>query len=184
MFTPHLLPNNILRKIFGPHRDKKVTPLPGSIVLCDLFGGEYHSGIYVGGNKIVHLEGSGDICKVSPEEFLKRLGGLTDAKIIYISCDKNSSPISDTAIVERALNKIGSSRDYNLLFDNCHQFTYGCITGDFENPINFTWFLKNAARTHFGIEKWLVWADYDGRFDQLLKGISRHNTVRKKKSHK
>lgn len=47
---------NIVRSFQG-----KVTPLPGSVIICDLMDVVEHSGIYIGNNKIVHLSGSGRI---------------------------------------------------------------------------------------------------------------------------
>lgn len=155
------LPKVNIKKVLDIVTGKRVSPLPGSILLCDLVGGEYHSGVYVGNLKIIHLEGNGQIRQVSPEQFLKRLGGLTGAKTIFVSCDEDSSPVADFRVVKEALGKVGDSRDYNLFFDNCHQFTSGCITGDFENADNFTWMLKMTAQKYLGAEKWLVWSKYD-----------------------
>jgi hypothetical protein len=140
---------------------EKVYPVPGSVVLCDLVANEYHSGIYIGNNRIVHLEGSGEICSVSPERFLKRLGGLTGANVIFVSCDIDGDPVGDAETAERALSMVGKSREYNLFFDNCHQFTSGCITGDFDNSDNFTWMLKMTVEKYMGAEKWLLWKGYD-----------------------
>ena len=44
-----------------------VYPVMGSVVYCDLaFGHAEHSGIYIGNDQIVHLDGSGDIEIVTP----------------------------------------------------------------------------------------------------------------------
>lgn len=66
----------------------KVTPKAGSVVYCDLvFGYAEHSGIYVGGNKIVHLNKKGIIEKVSPKEFVEE----TTAMSIYVSSSRETS---------------------------------------------------------------------------------------------
>jgi len=169
---PSLIPIINIKKTINSLTGKRVTPLPGSILLCDLVGGEYHSGVYVGNHKIIHLEGNGQIRKVSPEQFLQRLAGLTGARTIYVSCDEDSSPVAEFNVVKEALGKVGNSRDYNLFFDNCHQFTSGCITGDFDNSDNFTWMLKDTARDHLGAEKWLVWGEYD-EYDCGLTSLNR-----------
>jgi hypothetical protein len=52
---------------------------------------------------------------------------------------------------------VGSSRAYNLLLDNCHQFTSGCLSGDFENPSNFMYFLKGDAEKYLKCNEWRVW---------------------------
>ncbi|HNW16697.1 MAG TPA: hypothetical protein PKM15_08340, partial [bacterium] len=54
-----------------------VYPVKGSVVYCDLaFGSAEHSGIYIGNNEIVHLDGSGNVEIVDPKEFLNRLDGF------------------------------------------------------------------------------------------------------------
>ncbi|MBV7317341.1 hypothetical protein [Shewanella sp. NIFS-20-20] len=55
---------------------------------------------------------------------------------------------------------IGNKRKYNMLLDNCHQFSAGCITGNFENSNNFLWMLKDLAEKEYVFKSWRVW-DYD-----------------------
>ncbi len=133
----------------------KVKPKQGSVVYCDLPVGE-HSGIYVGYNKIVHLNGDGRIEKVSPSQFLSRLGGLNTAMSIYVSCDGKHS-VGSSIDADFASSQIGKKRDYNLLLDNCHQFTSGCLTADFENSDNFLWMLKVTAKNEIEASNWRVW---------------------------
>ena len=131
----------------------KVTPKPGSVVYCDLaFGYAEHSGIYVGNNRIVHLNSKGKIEKVSPKEFING----TTAISIYVSSSKGSSDGSDS-VAERALRMVGREREYNVILDNCHQFSSGCLTGDFENSDNFLWMLKDTAKKQLGSNEWRVW---------------------------
>ena len=54
---------------------------------------------------------------------------------------------------------VGSTRNYQVVFDNCHQFTCGCISGDFENPCNFFWMVENEIRDKLGPLTWVEW-DY------------------------
>ena len=131
----------------------KVQPKIGSVVYCDLiFGYAEYSGIYIGGNKIVTLSRSGAIASASPSEFIS--GGT--AISIYVSC-RNKSAVGSRKVARRARRKIGRSRDYSFLTDNCHQFTAGCLSGDFNNNNNFLWFLKDEARTVLGANRWRVW---------------------------
>ena len=44
----------------------QVRPKKGSIVYCDLAFFVEHSGVYIGNNKIVHLDGSGYVEVVTP----------------------------------------------------------------------------------------------------------------------
>lgn len=134
-----------------------VKPELGSVLYCDLlFGIAVHSGIYVGNNEIVHLDGSGRIELVSPDQFLNRLNGFNIAVSIYVS-SYESEAIGNEKFAERALAMLGKKRAYNLLLDNCHQFTAGCISGDFENHVNYLWMLKNHCIKYSDCNTWRVW---------------------------
>jgi cell wall-associated NlpC family hydrolase len=100
-------------------KDKVRSLSPGTVLYCDLPIGE-HSGIYIGDNQIVHLNGDGDIESVSPKKFLDRLGGNNVFAIsIYASCNHNIyiTGVGSSFAAERAKKMIGSRRDYNFLFD-------------------------------------------------------------------
>ena len=106
----------------------KVKPVIGSVVYCDLvFGYIEHSGIYIGNGEIVALEKDGCIVSRSAREFMKG----TTALRIYVSCHDGHA-VGDPMAANRARQKLGCHRDYSVLFNNCHQFTTGCLTGDFE----------------------------------------------------
>lgn len=139
-----------------------VLPKIGSVVYCDLAIAE-HSGIYIGDNLIVHLDGSGEIQQVSPSEFLNRLGGFNQAMSIYVSCH-DTAPVGMESIANQAKKMIGKSRNYNLIFDNCHQFTAGCITGSFANANNFLWMLKDETANKLNADTWRVWERRDGKY--------------------
>jgi len=128
----------------------------GAVVYCDLHAGE-HSGIYIGDEEIVHLNGEGDIEIVSPSEFIQRLGGFNTAMSIYVSCD-GTDVVGSSTVADRARESVGGYRDYNFILDNCHQFTAGCLTGNFENSSNFLWMLKREASEVLGADAWRVWA--------------------------
>lgn len=135
----------------------KVSPIKGSVVYCELvFGYAEHSGIYIGDGEIVHLDGDGRIEIVTPEYFKGRLNGYNTAMNIYVSCNGTCAVGSDE-IAQRAKEKVGSYRNYNLIFDNCHQFTSGCITGRFENTDNFLFMLKSTAKKEIHANQWRVW---------------------------
>lgn len=134
----------------------KVTPRVGSILCCDLAMVAEHSGIYLGKNKIAHLNGSGEVEIVSSRQFLKRLGGLNPAVSIYVSCNDEGA-VGSLSAANRARSKVGGTRDYSVILDNCHQFTSGCITGNFENADNFLWMLKHSAEESLNVTTWRVW---------------------------
>lgn len=134
-----------------------VTPCPGSVVYCGLLNNNVeHSGIYVGSGRIVHLDGSGRIEAVTPEEFLCRLNGWNMAMTIYVS-SRNGHAVGDEEVGRRAVSMIGQSRKYSVILDNCHQFTAGCLTGEFDNANNFLWMLKNRSSEVLGSREWRAW---------------------------
>lgn len=138
-------------------RDKVSSPVVGSVVYCDLgMGYAEHTGIYVGRNRIVHLDGDGVIESVGPTKFMERLGGFNTAISIYVSC-RDGEPVGSRAVAKRARSMVGSRRAYNLILDNCHQFTAGCLTGKFENGCNFLTFLKTEVESVLGGDEWRVW---------------------------
>lgn len=149
--------SNLVESFVDNSFKRKVKPKVGSVVYCELaFGIGEHSGIYLGRNRIAHLDGSGLIESASSSKFLDRLGGFNSAISIYVSCHGGRS-VGNKEYAERARNYIGGKRDYNVILDNCHQFTSGCITGDFENADNFMWMLKHTTSKSLDVNNWLVW---------------------------
>ncbi|WP_429186730.1 lecithin retinol acyltransferase family protein [Aeromonas veronii] len=143
---------NMVEGIVDACRDH-VEPEIGSILYCDLaFGYMDHSGVYIGNNEIVHLSGKGNIEVVSPKQFID--GG--SACSIYVSC-KETWSVGSEEVAERAKSMIGRTRGYNFLFDNCHQFSAGCLTGDFDNSCNFLWMLKDESAKRIGSDNWRFW---------------------------
>ena len=131
----------------------KVEPEIGSVVYCDLlFGYAEHSGIYVGDGEIVALEKDGSIVARSAMGFIEG----TTAISIYVSCH-NGHAVGSRAAARRAREMIGRHRDYNVILDNCHQFTAGCLTGNFENSSNFLWMLKEKSQQILRSDEWRVW---------------------------
>lgn len=129
-----------------------VMPLPGSIVYRKYRFAE-HTGIYIGDNSIIELDGGGHIKKVSFIEFCK-------GNPIYVACDHNGYVLYDDRIHQRAQKMVGIRRSYNLLFDNCHQFVAGCILGDFENGNHFFFLVERCVKKYFKISK-LRWRILD-----------------------
>lgn len=158
LFTPAILTtatSNLAKSFTDNVIRDRVTPEIGSILYCDLLAVE-HSGIYIGDNKIAHLDGSGRIQWVYPDEFMERLNGFNTAISIYVS-SRDGLAVGSEEVATRAKQYIGKERDYNLIFDNCHQFVSGCLTGDFENADNFLLLLKSTAQKTIGADEWRVW---------------------------
>ena len=154
----HLVDNLEESNIDNCVRDK-VCPKPGSVLYIEMacsVADAAHSGIYVGEGDVVELSGEGTIQKVSVSEFLDVPLFVNTAISIYVSC-KDGHAVGSQAVARRARSMVGRCRDYNLIFDNCHQFTSGCLTGDFENSDDFLWMLKDTAKKRLGADEWRVW---------------------------
>ena len=125
----------------------------GSVVYHSMVSEQIeHSGIYVGGHNMVSLARSGKIVKESVPKFLEGASNRT----IYVSCTGESA-VGTRKVAARARKMVGKRREYNMILDNCHQFTSGCLTGDFEGAGNFLAFLKNTAADVLGADNWRIW---------------------------
>ncbi len=81
----------------------------------------------------------------------------SDCWSIYVS-SRDGRAVGSRQAAQRALEMVGRSRDYNLVLDNCHQFSSGCLTGNFENSDNFLWMLKETAKKIIGADDdWRKW---------------------------
>ena len=104
-----------------------VRPAVGSVVYCNLAVVAEHTGIYVGKNKIVHLNGNGRIEKVSAESFCERFHGKNPAFTIFCPTDVHGRALGDKMVAEYALNRVGRVVNYNPAINNCHCFTASCL---------------------------------------------------------
>jgi hypothetical protein len=143
-------------------------PRPGTPVYTELgFGTMEHSGIYMGQGRLIELNGQGGIADVTIKEFTNHI--TTFNHELWVPVNKNlDMVINFYKAYDNALDALfnNSGRNYNLLFDNCHQFTSGCITGDFENTHNFLWMLKDqVAKSEY---EDVVWKKWDWKTDPNL----------------
>lgn len=156
--TMELTKEYIKRQVHRKRARFGFNPTPGTPVFCDLAVAVEHTGIYIGRNRIVHLEGDGNIRSVSPEEFVARLDGKNPSRKIYFAANNDKS-LGNTEVAQRARNMRNGFRNYNVLLDNCHQFTCGCLSGNFENPCNFFWLVEQEIKSQNGIENF-VWQEW------------------------
>jgi hypothetical protein len=134
----------------------KVVPVVGSILHCALFGAD-HTGIYIGNGEIVELQGNGSIRATDVKGFIEG----TNAISIYVACNKQHQPLGGIEIASRAEEMLGTNRQYNIIMDNCHQFTTGCITGNFENSNNFFTFVEDVVKRQMNKGKKIEWRVWD-----------------------
>lgn len=119
----------------------------GAIIFCELLGCLEHSGIYSSHNRVIELNRHGEIEEVSINTFLSN-----QKKKIYVFTDDRGQPLSSSTAIYRAKQWLDKKRNYNVIIDNCHQFTSGCLTGDFENSDNALWMLKDTVKKVFKTE--------------------------------
>ena len=128
-------------------------PKIGSVLYCNLALAFEHTGIYVGGGKVVHLNGDGVVEKVSLKKFMNRLDGVNPSYSIFCATDSDGETIRNREVAERALEMVGHRQTYNLFLGNCHCFTQYCLTG---TKVHFGSFgkVEELMRATFGLATW------------------------------
>lgn len=120
------------------------------------------------------MEGEGIIRSIDPDEFLTSSEHRTGSKI-YVACDMiTGTPLSAKKVAKRATDKVGTTRNYLVFWDNCHQFSSGCVSNNFENlDKTFTQLSLTIARkmNHFIPVKWEVW-DHEADEERSADGLN------------
>lgn len=149
----------MFRSTFQIMTTDKVTPLRGCVLSCHLGLLVDHSGVYIGDDRIVHMDGDKGIEVVSPCEFVGRLNGVNPAFAIWCAC-RNGRPVGGEKIAKRAELAMGESywRDYSLLTRNCHMLTQYCVSGKRDNGIFDFKFsnLEDVIRDKMDVNSWRV----------------------------
>lgn len=123
------------------HTEQKVKPIEGAIVCCGIGGILEHTGIWVGDNTIVELDGNGLIKPVSAQRFTQQRSG----KGIFIACDSQGMPLASEVAAHRAISQIFQARDYHLFDNNCHEFVWQCFRVSTNNITTFKALSRNVA---------------------------------------
>lgn len=145
------------------HLRAHVQPIRGSILYCNLkLPGKAvfeHSGVCIGDSKIVELQGKAHGGKIAICDRYGFIEGISDSqRIIWVACyGEGTQPIGEEAVAQRAEAEVGSTRNYHLLKDNCHRFTSGCITGNFDNHDTLLVKLRDTMRAKWGNHNWRKW---------------------------
>lgn len=156
----------------------KVTPVPGSVLYCDLWIAVEHSGIYIDENNISNIVVDGlaesTVSRSSPESFTSK---STLGRKIYVSCDHHGA-VGHSVVARGAEAHVGERAFYGLVIKNCHQFSTKCVNYAQRNDVDSSLFdgllamipgetweptlgiLKDTARTQLGATKWRLW-DWD-----------------------
>ncbi len=123
-------------------------PTEGSIVLCDLIGKKFaHSGVYIGGGKIIHLRKTGLIAPCDVE-------GFSGGKPIFVSC-KDKKAVGYPKAAKYADEHEGEERKYNPATNNCHGFTAECFTGNKQDGVRFR--RPDDVGKNLGMDCWRWW---------------------------
>ena len=130
-----------------------VRPAIGSVVYCNLAVVAEHTGIYVGRNKIVHLNGNGRIERVSPAKFCERFGGKNPSFTIFCPVNGQGKAFGDKQVAEYALRSVGRVVNYNPAFNNCHCFTASCLEGEAKFCPSFA-ALEQLVAAKYGTCQW------------------------------
>ncbi|MED3957662.1 hypothetical protein P4605_10030 [Priestia aryabhattai] len=147
--------NKFVSQLYNDKSD--VEPTFGSIIYTEIgMGISGHSGIYIGEDEVIALNGKGNVIQTTLYEFTDH--PTTIHRDIYVPYDNDGYPFGHPTAAFRAMEMLGSRRRYNLIIDNCHQFCSGCITGNFENANNFLWMLKQTfEKEHVESVNWEKW---------------------------
>lgn len=137
-----------------------VVPRNGTVVYCNL-GPIEHSGIYIECyRQILHRNRRGDIELVPPSDFTWSYGDT-----IYVSCNDDQSIKSDRA-ANRALTYYRSEcwAAYDVVANNCHEFSVGCACDDFHSNA-FTFFmLEVELKFSTQHNNWRMWKTENGKY--------------------
>ena len=124
----------------------------GAILKVDLKLNADHSGIYLGYGNVAELDGSGRIMVRYLDDFLKGDRSWRCGEKIYAAYDRsNLKFLADEKFALRAIESLCQIREYAFDTENCHKFTTGCITGNFDNDVIFFSSLEEEIRKYFHI---------------------------------
>lgn len=113
----------------------------GAVVACEIFHLFDHTGIYLGDDVVVELQGSGLVRAISSNRFLDGRSG----EELLVACNRRGEVIFAPEVAARASAKIYTFETYDLLQNNCHRFTYACVSGKSE-PVTSFFDLKQALK--------------------------------------
>ena len=127
-----------------------VMPEAGAIVCCGIGGVLDHTGIWIGDNTIIEVDGNGLVKPVSPQRFTDSRSG----KGIFIACDSLGTPLASEMAAQHAIAQIFQVRDYHLFDNNCHQFIWQCFKNDAKAITTFKALSLNIASLFDRVVYW------------------------------
>lgn len=121
--------------------EQQVKPCVGAIVCCGIGGVLDHTGIWIGDNTIIEVDGNGLVKPVSTQRFTDTRSG----RGIFIACDSLGVALASEMAAQRAIAQIFQVRDYHLFDNNCHQFIWQCFQIDAKAITTFKALSLNVA---------------------------------------
>ncbi|TKB57332.1 hypothetical protein [Ferrimonas aestuarii] len=119
-------PQMVLRPSEWFDHGVKVTPRPGCLVACHVYGAIEHVGLWADWDQIIELHGSGLVRVVSARRFLKDRTGQR----MFVCVDRHHRPMQAEGAIERAVGTLYQYRKYDLFEDNCYRYIWYCVTGE------------------------------------------------------
>lgn len=163
-----VLPLNIAEHVVDNYLFDKVEPIVGSVLYVDFVASLsiiQHSGIYIGNNEIVHLNGDGLVEIVPPEDFVSGWGGFKCGSSIYVSCNE-TTPVGTLSVANFARREVGKHYNYKIYKFNCHHFVSNALSGinveerhitGTEHAFSSLTGVKVLARQCLNSNNWRVW---------------------------
>ncbi|MFT5635932.1 MAG: hypothetical protein ACI89T_001387 [Cognaticolwellia sp.] len=122
--------------------EQQIKPIVGAIVCCGIGGVLEHSGIWIGDNTIIEVDGNGLVKAVSAQRFTHTRSG----KGIFIACDSLGTPLASELAAQKAIAQLYQVIDYHLFDNNCHQFISQCFKSDAKTITTFKALSLNIAQ--------------------------------------
>lgn len=125
-------------------------PAIGAVVCCGIGGVLEHTGIWVGDDTIVELDGNGLIKAISSKRFTKERSGDK----IFVACDSMGNALACEVAAQRAIEQIFQYQDYHLFDNNCHHFIWQCFQ---PNDLSLTTFKSLNVRLASMFDRKIYW---------------------------
>ena len=146
---------------------KKVKPKVGSLLAVNLGMGVLdHTSIYIGYGYVIEQHGNNELRKIKLKEFLKGDNNIIERATnisIQIACDEFGTPLRKKHVADNAKQMYADqdrrTQEYSILFNNCHQFCWHCISGDQNSNITLFSTLEEKVAAYYGYS--IYWDEVD-----------------------
>lgn len=137
-----------------PVNESVPEPRRGSVLYCRMRGIIARSGIYLGEERIAFLDEFGIVEAEEPLCFVMDVNTFKPPHSIFVSCE-GSTPVGLDEIADRAQALVEAPAPDDIT--NAHQFTVGCLTGDFHNNSDSLDDVKRITQEQLRGNTWRRW---------------------------